>query len=151
MYDYRRKTFIGSVLRSPAAEWFDSIEAALGVKNFKKEQFVAHFTNGKMQFRFRTEVEISKKQCNESIRSYKYRIKTLVDKGWPRFSASDTNARTPFENWRIGKYKEYLIRSLTLSGHKQKAHQPLNEDSNKRWNALQMLKLDKKASLVKVF
>ena len=29
VYDDQRKTLIGSVLRGPAAEWFDSLDAAL--------------------------------------------------------------------------------------------------------------------------
>ena len=32
VYDDRRKALFGSVLRGPAAEWFDSLEAALAWK-----------------------------------------------------------------------------------------------------------------------
>ena len=75
-------------------------------------------------------------------------MKTFVDKGCPTPSDADANVRTACGNQRIGKYKHYFIRSLTLPGLKQKAHQALIEDPNKTWDALQMLKINKDTSLV---
>ena len=134
VYDDRRKALFGSVLRGPAAEKFDSLEAAL-TWNEIKTQFIARFTDGKMQYRFRIEAENLKRQPDENIKSYIHRIKTLVDKGWPTPSDADANARTACENQRIGKYKAYFIRGLTPPGLKQKAHQALIEDPNKTWDA----------------
>ena len=51
VYDDRRKALFGSVLRGPAAEWFDSLETALTWDEIKT-QFIAQFTDGKMQNRF---------------------------------------------------------------------------------------------------
>ena len=110
VYDDRRKALFGSFLRSPAAEWFDSLDAALTSDEIKP-QFFARFTDGEMQYRFRIEAETLKRQPDENIKSYIHRIKTLVDKGWP--TPSDANARTACENQRIGKYKDYFIRGLT--------------------------------------
>ena len=79
VFDDRRKALFGSVLRGPAAEWFDSLEAAL-TKDEIKTQFIAQFTDGKMQYRFRIEAESLKRQPDENIKSFIHRIKTLVDK-----------------------------------------------------------------------
>ena len=43
-----RKPFFGSVLRGLVAEWFDSLEAASTCDEMKT-QFIARFTDGKMQ------------------------------------------------------------------------------------------------------
>ena len=147
VYDDRRKVLFGSVLRGPAAEWFDSLDAALTWDEIKT-QFIARFTEGKMQYRIPIEVENLKRQPDENIKSYIHRIKTLVDKGWPTPSDADAIARTACENQRIGKYKDYFIRGLTPPGLKQKAYQALIEDPNKTWDALQTLIINKETSLV---
>ena len=79
VYDDRRKALFGSVLRGPAAEWFDSLEAALSWEEMKT-QFIARFTDGKMQYRFRIEAENLNRHPNENIKSYMHRIKALVYK-----------------------------------------------------------------------
>ena len=146
VHDDRRKALFGSVLRCPAAEWFDSLEAVLTWDEIKT-QFIARFTDGKMQYRFRIEAEILKRQPDENIKSYIHRIKTIVDKGWPTPSDADANARKACENQRIGKYKDYFIRGLTPPELKQKAHQALIEDPNKTWDALQTLIVNKEQVL----
>ena len=82
VYDDRRKTLFVSVLGGPAAEWFDSLDAALTWDEIKT-QFIARFTDRKMQYRFRIEAENLKRQPDENIENYIHRINTLVDKGWP--------------------------------------------------------------------
>ena len=147
VYDDRRKAFFGSGLGSPAAEWFDLLEAALTWDELKTQN-IARFSDGKMQYRFRIEAENLKRQPNEKIKSFIHRTKTLVDKGWPTPPDADANARTACENQRIGKYKDYLIRGLTTPGLKQKAHQALIEDPNKTLDPLQTLLINKDTSLV---
>ena len=147
VYDDRRKALFGSVLRGPAAEWFDSLEAALTWDEIKT-QFIARFTDGKMQYRFRIEAENLKRQPDENFKSFIHRINTLVDKGWPTPSDADANAGTACKNQRIGKYKDYFIRGLTPPGLKQKAHQALIEDPNKTWDGLKTLIINKDTSLV---
>ena len=136
VYDDRRTALFGSVLRSPAAEWFDSLEAALTWVEMKT-QFIARFTDGKMLYRFRIEAENLKRQHDENIKSYIHRLKTLVYKEWPTPPDADANARIACENQRNGKYKGYFKRGLTPPGNKQKAHQALIEDPNETWDALQ--------------
>ena len=112
VYDDRWKALFGSVLGGPAAEWFDSLEAAL-TRDETKTQFFARFTEGEMQYRFRIEAENLKRQFDENIKNYIHRIKTLVDKEWPTPHDADANARTACENQRIGKYNDCFKRPLT--------------------------------------
>ena len=92
-----------------------------------------------MQYRFRIGAENLTRQPDENIKSYIHRIKILVHKGWQTPSDAEADAQTACENQRIGMYKDFYIRSLTPSGLKQRAHQALIEDSNKIWDALQTL------------
>ena len=91
VYEDRRKALFGSVLRGPAAEWFDSLEAA-AIWDKMKTQFTARFIDGKMQYPFRIAAEKLKRQLDENIKSYIHRIKTLVDKGWSTPPDADANA-----------------------------------------------------------
>ena len=147
VYDDRRKALFGSALRGPAAEWFNSLDAALTWDEIKT-QFIARFTDGKMQYRFLIEAENLKRQPDENIKNCEHRIKTLVDEGWPTPSDAHANARTACENQGRGKYKDYFIRGLTPPGLKQKDHQALIGDPNKTWDALQTLIINKDTSLV---
>ena len=147
VYDNRRKALFRSVLRGPAAECFNSLEAALAW-NEMKTQFIAHFTDGKMHFILRFEAENLKSQSDENIKSYIHRIKILVDKGWPTPSGTDADAQAACENQRIGKYNDFVIRGLTPPRLKQKAHQAVIEDFKKLWDALQTLIINTDTNLV---
>ena len=147
VYDDRRKALFSSILCGPAAEWLDSLEASLTWDEMTT-QFIALFTDGKMQYQFQIEAEELKRHPDENIKSSIHRIRTLVDKGWPKPPDADANAQTACENQRIGNYKGYFIRSLTPPGLKKKAHQELIEDSNKTCDALQTLTINKDTSLV---
>ena len=69
VYDDRRKALFGSVSRGPAAEWFDSLDAALKWDELKT-RLIAPFTDRKMQHRFGIEAENLKRQPDENIKSY---------------------------------------------------------------------------------
>ena len=135
------------ILHAPAAEWFDSLEAAIAWNEIKT-QFIARFPDGKMQYRFRMAAENFKRQPDEKVKSYIQRIKALVDKGWPKPSDADVDAQTACENQRNGKKKDFFIRGLTPPRPKQKAHQALIEDPNKTWVELQTLVIIKDTSSV---
>ena len=57
VYGDRGKALFESVSRGPAAEWFDSLVAALACYE-TKTQFIARVTDGKMEHRFRMQAEI---------------------------------------------------------------------------------------------
>ena len=129
VYYARSKALFGSVLREPAAEWFDSVEAAWTGREMKTA-FIAGFTDWKMQYQFWIEAETLKRQPDDKIKSYLHSKKT-VDKRWPTPPDADANSRTACENQRIGKYKDYIRPDLAPPGLNHKAHQALTEDPNK--------------------
>ena len=80
VYNDRRKTLFGSVLHSPAAQWFDSFEAALPW-NAIKTQLIAQFADGKMQYWFRIEAG-NLKDSPTKIKTVTYReVKQLTRDG----------------------------------------------------------------------
>ena len=86
-----------------------------------------------MQSRFQIEVENLKKTAQREHQNLYKKKKTLVNKRWPTPPNADANARTPWENQVIGKYKleSYIIRCLTPPGFELKTHQALIEDLTK--------------------
>ena len=54
MYDDQVKAFFRSVLRCPAAKWFDSLETE-EMWDEIETKFIAEFTDGKKQYGFRIE------------------------------------------------------------------------------------------------
>ena len=51
VFEDRRKALFSSVVRGPAAEWFDVLDAALSWDEIKT-QLMARFSDGKKQYRF---------------------------------------------------------------------------------------------------
>ena len=119
LYDDRRKALFEFILRGPAAECFDSLEAVIAW-NEMKTQLIAQFTDGKMQYRFRIEGENLKRQLKGNTKIYIHRIKTLVDKGGPAPSDADAGKQTACKTHPSRKYKDFFILGLTPTGFKQK-------------------------------
>ena len=119
-YDARRKALFGSVLRGPAAQWFDSLPAAEPWDDVRTG-FLNRFTDEKDKYRKRIEVENIRRQPDELIKIYVHRLTKAVEKGWP----------DPFTDaqWQT-KCMEFFVRGLTPPALKQKAHQYLIETPN---------------------
>ena len=100
--DDRGKALFGSVLRGPAAEWFDSLETTYFFWNEIKTQFIARFTGRKMWYHFQIEAKNFKRQPIENIKRCIHRNKTLVDQWWPTPSDVDADAQTACDNQRTG-------------------------------------------------
>ena len=66
-YDARRKALFGSVLRGPAAQWFDSLPAA-EPRDDVRTGFLDRFTDEKDTYRKRIEVENIRRQPDELIK-----------------------------------------------------------------------------------
>ena len=82
-YNFRKKALFSSILRGPAAEWYENnIENATTWAD-TREQFITRFTDGRNKFRHRLEVEHCVRGDGEEIRNFLHRIKKIVDKGWP--------------------------------------------------------------------
>ena len=125
-YDLRRKALFGSVLRGPAAEWFDSLDQNTTWPQLRNA-FINRFTDSKDKYRKRIEVENIKRQPDELLKSYIHRITTSIDLGWPH---------PVTEEQRATKYMEYFVRGLTPPSLKQKAHQFCIEHPDAEWPAL---------------
>ena len=127
-YDTRQKALFGSVLRWPAAQWFETL-APGSAWNEVRNQFIDRFTDAKDKYRKRIEVESIKRQSDELIKSYTHRITKAVEKRWPD---PDLN-----NDQRNAKCMEYFVRRLTPPALKQKAHQRLIENPATTWQQLQ--------------
>ena len=127
-YDARQKALFGSVLRGPAAQWFETLAPALAW-NEVRNQLINRFTDAKDKYRKRIEVESIKKQPDELIKSYTHRVTKAVEKRWPD---PDFN-----NDQRNAKCMEYFVRGLTPPALKQKADQLLIETPTRTWQQLQ--------------
>ena len=126
-YDARQKALFGSVLRGPAAQWFETLAPGLAW-NEVRNQFIDRFTDAKDKYRKRIEVESIKRQPDELIKSYTHRVTKAVEKGWPD---------PDFNNYqRNAKCMEYFVRGLTPPALKEKAHQRLIENPAATWQQL---------------
>ena len=76
----------------------------------------------------RIEVESIKRQPDELIKSYTYRITKAVEKGWPDLDFNNDQ--------RNAKCMEYFVRGLTPPALKQRAHQRLIENPATTWQQL---------------
>ena len=82
-YTFRKKALFSSLLRGPAAEWYENnITNATTWENVRTN-FITRFSDGRNKFRYHMEVEHCIRGDGEEIRNFLHRIKRTVDKGWP--------------------------------------------------------------------
>ena len=95
IYLFRKKALISSLLRRPAAEWYESTITDALNWNDVRTLFI-RFSDERKKFRDRMEVEHCIRADGEEIRNFVHRIKKTVDKGWPDdmvgIALSDQNA-----------------------------------------------------------
>ena len=113
-FDNRQRALFGSILRGPAAQWYQGLAANLPWNEIR-DQFIDRFTDDKDKYRRRIEAENIKRQPDEFIKSYIHRLSTAVDRGWPNPTFNDDQ--------RTAKKMEFFVRGLSPPGLKQKAHQ----------------------------
>ena len=117
-YTFRKKTLFSSLLRGPAAEWYENkITNATTWENVGKN-FITRFSDGRNKFRYRMEVEHCIRGEEEEIRNFLHRIKRTVDKGWPDdmngIEATQQNAERAGQGRQIRqRYMDYSLRGLT--------------------------------------
>ena len=71
-----------SLLRGPAAEWYErNVEAATPWEDIPTN-FITRFADERNMFRHRLEVEHCLRR-DEEIRIFLHKVKRTVDKGWP--------------------------------------------------------------------
>ena len=137
-YTFRKKAF-SSLLRGPAAEWYENnITNATTWENVRTN-FITRFSNGRNKFRYRMEVEHCIRGDGEEIRNFLHRIKRTVDKGWPDdmndIAAAQQNAeRAAQGRLRRQRYMDYSLRGLRPRYLQRKAQEYLMERPNATWN-----------------
>ena len=84
-YTFRKKALCSSLLRRPAAEWYENnITNATTWENVRTN-FITRFSDGRNNFRYRMEVEHCIRGDGAENRNFLHRIKRTVDKGWPDY------------------------------------------------------------------
>ena len=138
-YTFRKKALFSSLLRGPAAEWYESNITNATTWDDVRTNFVTRFSGGRNKFRFRMEVEHCIRGDGEEIRNFLHRIKRTVDKGWPDdlngIEAAQHNAeRNAQGRQRRQRYIDYSLKGLRPRYLQRKAQEYLMENPNATWN-----------------
>ena len=138
-YTFREIALFSSLLRGPAAEWYENnIENATTWADIR-EQFITRFSDGRNKFRHRMEVEHCVRGDGEEIRNLLHRIKKIVDRGWPDdmeglIEADRAAERQAQGRQRRQRYIDYTLRGLRPRYLQRKAQEYLMEHPNATWN-----------------
>ena len=133
-YTLRKKAFFSSLLRGPAAGWYENnIENATAWAD-TREQFITRFSDGRNKFRYIMEVEHCVRGDGEEIRNFLHRIKKTVDKGWPDDMEGIVEADRAQRRQRRQRYIDYTLRGLRPRYLQRKAQEYLMEHPNATWN-----------------
>ena len=140
-YTFKKKALFSSLLRGPAAEWYESnITNATTWENVRTN-FITRFSDGrnKFLFRYRMEVEHCIRGDGEEIRNFLHRIKRTVDKGWPDDlngieAAHHAAEREAQGRQRRQRYIDYSLKRLQPRYLQRKAQDYLMERPNATWN-----------------
>ena len=138
-YTFRKKALFSSLLRGPAAEWYESNNTNATNWDDVRTNFVTRFSDGRNKFRFRMEVEHCIRGDGEEIRIFLHRIKRTVDKGWPDdmegVAPADHGAeRAAQGRQRRQRYIDYSLEGLRPRCLQRKAQEYLMENPDATWN-----------------
>ena len=134
---FPNKALFFSLLRGPAAEWYENnIENATTWAD-TRAQYITRFSDGRNNFRHRMEVEHCVRGDGEEIRNFLHRIKKIVDKGWPDDMEGIVEADRVAERQAQGRqrYIDYTLRGLRPRYLQRKAQEYMMEHRNAIWNA----------------
>ena len=138
-YTFRKKAMFSSLLRGPAAEWYESNITNATTWDDVRRNFITTISDGRNKFRLRMEVEHCIRGDGEEIRNFLHRIKRTVDKGWP----DDLNGVDPAQHnaeraaqgrQRRQRYIDYSLKGLRPKYLQRKAQEYLMENLNATWN-----------------
>ena len=125
-YTFRKEALFSSLLRGPAAEWYENnITNATTWENVRTN-FITRFSVRRNKFRYRMEVEHSIGEDGEEFRNFLHRIKRIVDKGWPEdmegiAPADHGGEKTAQPRQRRQRYIDYTMKGLRLRYIQRKA------------------------------
>ena len=114
---FRKKALFFSLLRGPAAEWYESKITNATTWDSVRTNFITRFSDGRNKFRYRMELEHCIRGDGEEIRNLLHRIKRTVDKGWPDdlngIEAAHHNAEREAQGkQRRQRYIDYSLKGL---------------------------------------
>ena len=138
-YTFRKKALFSSLLRGPAAEWYENnITNATTLEN-ARTNFITRFSDGRNKFRYRMEVEHRIRGDGEEIRNFLHRIKRTVDKCWPDDLNGIEAAHHAAEREAQGRQRRQRYTDCSLKGLRPrylqwKAQEYLMERPNATWN-----------------
>ena len=136
---FRKNALFSSLLRGPAAEWYENnITIAITWENVRTK-FTTRFSDGRNKFRYQMDVEHCIRRDEEEFRNFILRIKITVEKGWPDniegIAPADNGAeRTAQARQRRQRYIDYSMNGLRPRHLKRKAEEHLLENPNSSWN-----------------
>ena len=138
-YTFRKKALFSSLLRGPAAEWYESNITNATTWDDVRTNFITRFSDGRNKFRYRMEVEHCIRGDGEEIRNFLHRIKRTVDKGWPDDlngveAAQYAAERADQGRQRRQRYIDYSLKGLRPKYLQRKAQEYLMENPNATWN-----------------
>ena len=138
-YTFRKKALFSSLLRGPAAEWYESNVETATRWNDITTGFVARFSDGRNKFRQRMEVVRCVRRDREEIRNLLYRIKRTVDKGCPDDMNGITGPQQAAERDAQARQRrqrciDYSLRGLRPNYLRRKAKECLMDHPNATWN-----------------
>ena len=116
-YTFRKKALFSSLLRGPAAEWYESNITNATTWDKVRTNFITRFSDGGNKFRHRMEVEHCIRRDGEEIQNFLHRIKRTGDRGWPDdmegvAPADHGAARTAQGRQRRQRYIDYSLKGL---------------------------------------
>ena len=136
---FRKKALFSSLLRGPAAEWYENNIQNATTWAATREQFITRFFDGRNKFRHRMEVEHCVRRDGEETRNFIHRIKKIVDKRWPDdmegIAEGDRTAERQAQGrQRKQRYIDYTLRGLRPRYLQRKTQEYLMEHPNATWN-----------------
>ena len=138
-YTFRKKALFSSLLRGPAAEWYENnVTNATTWENVRTNS-ITRFSDGRNKFRCRMEVEHCIRGDGEEIRNFSHRIKRTVDKFWPDDlngieAAHHAAEREAQGRQRRQRYTDFSLEGLRPRCLQRKAPVYLMERPNATWN-----------------
>ena len=138
-YTFRKKALFPSLLRGPAAEWYENNIENATTWATTREHIRTRFSDGRNKFRHRMEVEHCLRGDGEEIRNFQHWIKEIVDKGWPDDMEGIAEADRAEERQEQGRqrrqrYIDYTLRGLRPRYLQRKTQEYLIENPNATWN-----------------
>ena len=116
-YTFRKKALFSSLLRRPAAEWYENNITNATAWEKVRTSFISGFSDSRNKFRYRMEVEHCNRGDGEEAENFLHRIKRTVDKSWPFDMSSIEAAQQYAQHEAQGgqtrqRYIEYSLKGL---------------------------------------